>query len=138
MTTISSVGPSQLDQPKVQLAGAAGPEFIASRQKRPEMKANAVSDAASAASAAAPEVKLSEATKPTLESIQAVAEQLQGFLQESGRNLNVYVDQVTGAYVARVVNPETGEVVRQLPPEELLRISRNIDAMLGVLVDRRA
>jgi flagellar protein FlaG len=70
--------------------------------------------------------------------MQAAAQQIQGYLKDSGRNLNVTLDESTGKYVARVVNPETGEVVRSLPSEETLRIARNIDQMRGMLVNQRA
>jgi len=41
-----------------------------------------------------------------------------------GRDLSFSVDATTGYNVVRVVNPETGEVVRQLPSEELLKIAQ--------------
>ena len=72
------------------------------------------------------------------EVMQVAAQQIQGYLRDSGRNLAVTLDESTGKYVARVVNPETGEVVRSLPSEETLRIARNIDQMRGMLVNQRA
>jgi len=107
-------------------------------QKPASIKVDAAADAAAAAAAAKAEVNVQQYAQATKEVMQAAAQQIQGYLKESGRNLNVFVDESTGYYVARVVNPETGEVVRSLPSDETLRIARNIDKMRGMLVDQRA
>jgi len=38
----------------------------------------------------------------------------------------------------RVINPETNELVRQLPSEELLKIARNMKDLGSVLVSQKA
>ncbi len=103
-----------------------------------EVKVDAAGDAAVVASAAKAEVDLQKFAGKSKEVMQAAAQQIQGYLRNSGRNLNVSVDEVTGYYVAKVVNPETGEIVRTLPSEETLRIARNIHNMQGMLVNQRA
>ena len=104
----------------------------------PEVKVDAAASAAAEASKAKADVNVQQYAQATKEVMQVAAQQIQGYLKESGRNLNVSVDESTGYYVARVVNPETGEVVRSLPSEETLRIARNIDQMRGMLVNQRA
>ena len=104
----------------------------------PEIKVDAAASAAAEAVKAKADVNVQEYAQATKEVMQVAAQQIQGYLKESGRNLNVSVDESTGYYVARVVNPETGEVVRSLPSEETLRIARNIDQMRGMLVNQRA
>jgi flagellar protein FlaG len=89
----------------------------------------------------ASEVKSSDVTKynqPTKDSIAKAAEQIQSFVQSMGRNLNFSVDQTTGYHVVRVVNPETNEVVRQLPSEEMLKIAQTMSQLNNVLVSQRA
>ena len=107
-------------------------------QKAPEAKVDAAGEAAAAAAKARAEVNVEQYARATKEVMQVAAQQIQGYLRDSGRNLNVTLDESTGKYVARVVNPETGEVVRSLPSEETLRIARNIDQMRGMLVNQRA
>ena len=100
-----------------------------------------VSKAAELAAAATPEVRVEEFTQPTKEVMQRAADQIKGYLTESGRDLNVFVDESAGYYVTTVVNPNNGEVVRQIPADETLRIARNVQEMLGqqgLFVDRRA
>ncbi|VAW59176.1 Flagellar protein FlaG [hydrothermal vent metagenome] len=51
-------------------------------------------------------------------------------VQQVQRDLLFSVDDSSGRTVVRVVNSETEEVVRQIPTEEVLRISRNIQDQL--------
>ena len=104
----------------------------------PAPKVDATAEAVAAAAKAKADVNVQQYAAATKEVMQAAAQQIQGYLRESGRNLNVSVDEVTGYYVARVVNPETGELVRSLPSEEALRIARTITVMSGMLVNQRA
>jgi flagellar protein FlaG len=113
----------------------------ASQKAAPKLKSDAASDAAQVATAASADQvksKVQEFARQGKEVMAAAAAQIQGYLQDSGRNLNVSLDESTGYYVARVVNPETGEVVRSLPSDETLRIARNIDMMRGLLVNQKA
>jgi len=104
----------------------------------PAPKVDATAEAVAAAAKAKADVNVQQYAAATKEVMQAAVQQIQGYLRESGRNLNVSVDEVTGYYVARVVNPETGELVRSLPSEEALRIARTITVMSGMLVNQRA
>ncbi len=38
--------------------------------------------------------------------------------------------------VLKMVNEENGEVIRQIPPEEAVRLAKAIDALLGLFVDK--
>ena len=129
----------QQPQPKVatQPPVKSGSSAIEER-KAPEVKVDAAADAAVAASKARADVNVQQYAQASKEVMQVAAQQIQGYLRQSGRNLNVSVDESTGYYVAKVVNPETGEVVRSLPSEETLRIARSIDQMRGLLVNQRA
>jgi len=37
----------------------------------------------------------------------------------------------------QVRDRESGETIRQIPPEEALQVTRNIDRLTGILVDRK-
>ena len=99
------------------------------------------SDAQVVAQVASTEIKASgvnEAAQPTREVVAKAAADLQEFVSSMGRNLNFSVDETTGYNVVRVVNPDTGELIRQLPSEELLKISRDFQRLNNVLVSQRA
>lgn len=77
-------------------------------------------------------------SQPTKEVVAKAAADLQNFVQSMGRNLNFSVDETTGYHVVRVVNPNTGELVRQLPSEELLKVARDFQRLNNALVSQRA
>lgn len=99
------------------------------------------SDAEIVAQVAATAIKpsgINEAAQPTREVVAKAAAQLQEFVSSMGRNLNFSIDETTGYNVVKVVNPDTGELIRQLPSEELLKISRDFQRLNNVLVSQRA
>jgi len=82
--------------------------------------------------------KINETVQPSKESMEKIAADLQKFVQAMGRNLNFTVDDTTGYHVVKVVNPTTGELVRQLPSEELLKVARDFERLHAALVSQRA
>jgi len=112
---------------------------ISSKASAPQQSIK--SDAQVVAQVASTEIKSSgvnEAAQPTREVVAKAAAKLQEFVNSMGRNLNFSVDETTGYNVVRVVNPDTGELIRQLPSEELLKISRDFQRLNNVLVSQRA
>jgi len=81
---------------------------------------------------------ISQVTQPSRDVVAKAAEQIQSFVQSMGRNLNFSVDQATGYHIVRVINPDTNEVVRQLPSEEMLKIAQTRSHLNNVLVSQRA
>lgn len=142
MTPISPLSTSFLDQTSLIPSSAIQQQSQDRLSKAaPAVDSAVVSRAAELAAAANPEVKLEQFTQPTLEVMQRAADQIKGYLSDSGRDMNVFVDNRAGYYVTTVVNPSNGEVVRQIPPDETLRIARNVREMpglQGLFVDRRA
>jgi flagellar protein FlaG len=62
---------------------------------------------------------------------------LNRFLADSQRSFRFQVDDASGRTIVRIVNPGTGEVVRQIPSEDVLAAARALrDA--GNLLDLRA
>jgi flagellar protein FlaG len=54
-------------------------------------------------------------------------------MRDGGRNLNFTIDQSVQGPVVMVRNSDTGEVIRQIPNEAVVRVAHNIDALKGVL-----
>lgn len=67
---------------------------------------------------------------------QAVAA-LNQFLAESQRSFRFVLDESTGQTIVRITNPETGELVRQIPSEDVLAGARAL-RMAGSLLNARA
>lgn len=81
---------------------------------------------------------VNQASQPTQEVIAKTAKQMESFVQSMGRELNFSVDQASGYSVVRVINPQTGEVIRQLPSEELLKIAEMFEQTNSALVNQKA
>lgn len=79
-----------------------------------------------------------QASQPTQEAVAKTAQQLETFVASMGRDLSFSVDSTTGYHVVRVTNPQTGEVVRQLPSEELLKIAQTMEQTGSGLVNQKA
>ena len=73
---------------------------------------------------------------------EAAADAVNQHLQQTGSELKFQVDRATGRTIFKVVNETTGEVVLQVPSEEVLALARNLRTMdkhagaSGVLVDK--
>jgi len=65
------------------------------------------------------------------EELQQAVAQLNERFQQVQRDLQFSVDEASGRSVVRVVDSKTEELVRQIPSEEVLRISQNIEEQLA-------
>jgi flagellar protein FlaG len=70
--------------------------------------------------------------------VRRVVEDINRQLEAAAQNLRFSVDDSTGKTVVRVVDSSTGDVIRQVPSEEVLAISRSIDRLQGLLFDKEA
>ena len=53
--------------------------------------------------------------------------QIESYVRSSGRDLQFRVDDESGRVVVSVRDSETGELIRQIPNEEVLRIAQAIE-----------
>jgi len=60
------------------------------------------------------------------------------FLKSSSANVEFMVDGRSSKVIVRVVDSETGQVIRQMPSEEMLAISQALDRMTGLLLEQKA
>jgi len=55
-------------------------------------------------------------------------------MRDGGRNLNFALDSSTaGSFVVVVKNTDTGEIIRKIPNDAVIRIAHSIEALKGVL-----
>ena len=52
--------------------------------------------------------------------------------------LKFSVHNSTGRTMVKVVNRDTGDLIREVPPEEILNLASKIDEMIGILFDKTA
>ena len=48
------------------------------------------------------------------------------------------IDKDTNMVIVKIKDKETGEIIRQIPPEVVLKIAKSIEEFLGMLLDERA
>jgi flagellar protein FlaG len=80
----------------------------------------------------APPVRLTAAQ------VEQVVQEVRQVVEPVARNLQFSVDQGSGRTVVKVVDAATDEVIRQIPSEELLAISRALDKLQGLLLHQKA
>ncbi|MGB9613996.1 MAG: flagellar protein FlaG [Fervidobacterium sp.] len=47
------------------------------------------------------------------------------------------IDKDANMIIIKIKDPDTGEVIRQIPPELAVKLAKNIQELLGVLMDER-
>lgn len=57
-------------------------------------------------------------------SLDSVVEQLNHYMATHNRELHFEIDRTSGETIVRIVDPASGEVVRQIPREEVLALER--------------
>jgi flagellar protein FlaG len=87
--------------------------------------------------AVAPVAQSDARPKPAAADIEAVARQLETFLKRVSRSLEFHVDDASGRMVCSVRDAETGDLIRQIPNEEVLRLAELAHDETIVLVNER-
>jgi flagellar protein FlaG len=67
---------------------------------------------------------------------QAVEKLIRRSLPTNSR-LQIEQDRDTGTFIYRSVDPETGEILRQWPPEQLLKLRESLTEIEGLLFDKQ-
>ena len=63
--------------------------------------------------------------------LRAAVQQLQETLKSAGRAAEFHIDSATGMTVVTIKDSATGEVIRQMPSEELLALARHLGGKPG-------
>jgi len=74
----------------------------------------------------------------TREQLEPVIEQLNELIRDSQRSLSFRVDDDLDKLVVSVVNPETDEIIRQMPSEESLKFAKSLEGVMGIIFNERA
>jgi flagellar protein FlaG len=62
-------------------------------------------------------------SKVSIEDIESAVSQLSQFVQTSSRQLNFSIDEDSQKQVVKVTDAESGQIIRQIPSEEVLELS---------------
>lgn len=78
-----------------------------------------------------------EEASPVPDGLEKIAEEIQRYIREHRSVVDFSVDADLQMIVTRVLEKETGDVVRQYPPEAILEVMKQLRSQRGVLVDRK-
>ena len=73
--------------------------------------------------------------KQLRENLHAAIEKLNEQVERNGRGLNFVVDEKLGRPIITVLNTDTGEVVRTIPTEVIIKVAHDIEDLKGLLMD---
>ena len=70
-----------------------------------------------------------------MEDVKAAVKTLNIAMKKAPTSLQFSVDSASHRFVVNVTNKDTGELVRSMPGEAILRIAQNLESLKGVLFD---
>lgn len=91
--------------------------------------------AASDSSESKKEARVSEAQQA--EKLKAAVQEIDTFVKSVKRNLEFSIDDASGDIVVKVIASDTGEVVRQLPSAEAIKIAESLHNAHSLLFDAK-
>ncbi|MES2354458.1 MAG: flagellar protein FlaG [Pseudomonadota bacterium] len=59
-------------------------------------------------------------------------------LQVDNQSLQFSTDHSTGKIIVKVIDQSTGDILRQIPSEDLLEIAKSLDQLRGLLINAKA
>ncbi|CAE6908245.1 Flagellar biosynthesis protein FlaG [Pseudomonas marincola] len=67
------------------------------------------------------------------QTVEQAASSIQSYVQSIRRDLNFAVDDSSGRVVVKVTDSTSGDVIRQIPSEDALKLAENLDAVRSLL-----
>ncbi|CAG8867926.1 hypothetical protein PS627_02687 [Pseudomonas fluorescens] len=72
-----------------------------------------------------------------VDKVKSAVSDIEQFLNSTRRNLQFSTDEESGKIVVKVIASDSGELIRQLPSEEALRIANNLSDVNSILFDAK-
>lgn len=84
------------------------------------------------------QIKSEDTAQPDKQAVEDAVTSMQEATQALQRNLNFSIDDSTGRMVVKVTDSASGEVIRQMPTEDALRLAESLDEMRSLLFKAQA
>jgi len=122
------------------IARQASPGANSLPQRAPASVGNA------AAAPAVKEVAAKAISKPLIQdnsaamaaNLKRAIDQINTAMRDGGRGLNFVLDESLSMPIIKVTRAETGEVIRQIPNEVVVRVAHNLEKIQGLLFSSKA
>jgi flagellar protein FlaG len=102
----------------------------------PTKDAEAVSKVASVP--VQPQASVKEFSQDVKQAAEKAMIDIEHFISSQARSVRISKDSSSGHMIVQLVDPTSGEVIRTLPSEELLRLARTFETLGNVMVNQRA
>jgi len=79
-----------------------------------------------------------ENQKVSPEILEKIIEELRKKLSMLNTQLKIQIDKDTDITVIKVIDKQTNKVIRQIPPEYVLKIAKYLDEIAGLLLNEKA
>jgi len=77
--------------------------------------------------------KVTRSTEEIKKDLDAVNDQLKAM----NRSIQFSIDNTTNEVIVKIVDQNTGEVIRQIPPENMVKIRDSLANMTGLIVEKK-
>lgn len=69
--------------------------------------------------------------------LENIVREINQFIQIFNTKIAFEFDKEVEKIILKIIDSQTNEVIRQIPPEELLRVSKRISELLGLIINAR-
>ncbi len=77
-----------------------------------------------------------EDRKPTIQEVREAVDRINETMELYRTELRFVLHEESGEIMVKVINAKTQEVIREIPPEWVLKIVASVKRMLGLILDR--
>jgi flagellar protein FlaG len=86
------------------------------------------------ANVAVTQVAAQTAEKPSVKELRDAVDRIAKFVSQSSSEISFSIDSESGNDVVKVIDSSSKEVIRQIPSEEVVALSRALDKLQGLFV----
>lgn len=133
MSSITPLNPFARSLPATQADMASRPQTLpvqSSSAPTVAVPSNAVQPVGSAPSG--------KDSRPTGDELNEAVDKVSKAVAAYSSELEFSIDEDSGRQVVKVIDRQNDQVIRQFPSEEMLKIAKSLDKLLGVLVEQKA
>ena len=117
--------------------GTAAVEANAGKSKAPQQSETALVASTQPVTAQSREA-VEQSPEVGREQLQSAVADIQDFVQSVRRDINFNLDDESGRMVINVTEANSGDMIRQIPSEEALRLAENLSEIRSVLFEAEA
>ena len=120
-------------------SNAVKPGLFVSNVKTSEPTFNKDAEAvAKVASVPLPKSDVKSSSQDLREAAETAMKDIQHFISSQASSVRISKDETSGHMIVQLVDPNSGEVIRTLPSEELLRLARSFEMLGNKMVHQTA